>query len=187
MTLATRRPDPIPARIRLARSGDVETIQAIEAQAAQRFEGLGLIDHALDDVTPAAELLHAIAEHRAWVVVVPGDVPVGYAAASPRGEFGYLQEIDVLPAYGRRGFGARLVERVCRWGREAGFDSVVLTTFRDVPWNGPFYAKLGFEYVPEAEWTPEMTSIYVHERDAMHLPWHARGFYRKWLRAVDAG
>ena len=28
-----------------------------------------------------------------------------------------------------------------------GLPSVTLITFRDVPWNGPFYEKLGFEAV----------------------------------------
>jgi hypothetical protein len=38
--------------------------------------------------------------------------------------------------------------------RTLGLTSLTLTTFRDVPWNAPFYAKLGFEYV--AELTPEL-------------------------------
>ncbi|MFO1351046.1 MAG: GNAT family N-acetyltransferase [Gammaproteobacteria bacterium] len=139
----------VAAHIRLARPDEVGKLQRIEAKAAERFRGLGLIDHVLGEVTAAADLLSAIAQRQAWVVVLQNDVPVGYAAASLQDEFGYLQEMDVLPDYGRLGFGAQLVERVCQWVRAAGFESLMLTTFRDVPWNGPFYQKLGFEHVPD--------------------------------------
>ena len=37
----------------------------------------------------------------------------------------------------------------CASGRRfIGYASVTLTTFRDVSWNMPFYAKLGFSVVP---------------------------------------
>jgi len=33
----------------------------------------------------------------------------------------------------------------------AGFSALTLTTFRDVPWNAPFYARLGFVEIAEPE------------------------------------
>lgn len=166
--------------IRAARADEVEAIQRIEAEAAKRFWGLGLIDHALGDVTPAQDLLAAIAEGRVWVVAVD-DVAVGYAAATAEDGFAYLQEMDVLPEFGRRGFGRQLVEHVCGWARGAGYDTLLLTTFRDVPWNGPFYERLGFELVDRTEWTPAMARICRHEEEEMRLPWADRAFYRKGL------
>jgi hypothetical protein len=58
-----------------------------------------------------------------------------------------------------------------------GLTSLTLTTFRDVPWNAPFYARLGFEYVTEL--TPELRQKREEEtahglafdsRCAMRLP-----------------
>jgi len=43
-----------------------------------------------------------------------------------------------------RGVGRRLIGHVIAWARAEGFVSLSLTTFRNVPWNGPFYASLGF-------------------------------------------
>jgi hypothetical protein len=39
---------------------------------------------------------------------------------------------------------------------------VTLTTFRDVPWNGPFYAGLGFRAVDEL--TPGLAAVRDHEK-----------------------
>src|SRR5690349_18843714 len=55
----------------------------------------------------------------------------------------YVEEMDVLTDHGRRGLGGRLLEAVCTWAREQGHPAVTLSTFRDVPWNGPFYRDTG--------------------------------------------
>jgi GNAT superfamily N-acetyltransferase len=59
--------------------------------------------------------------------------------------------MDVDPAHGRRGLGAALVETVCDWARIQGYGVISLSTFRDLPWNAPFYAKLGFQILDESE------------------------------------
>jgi len=40
-----------------------------------------------------------------------------------------------------------------------GFESVTLTTFRDVPWNMPFYERLGFEVVPTPALSPALRAV----------------------------
>ena len=70
-----------------------------------------------------------------------------------------LEEIDVDPVHGRRGLGTQLVLRVCDWAAANGNSGVTLTTFRDAPWNMPFYARLGFEVVPESEMAPAVRAI----------------------------
>ena len=55
-----------------------------------------------------------------------------------------------------------LVEGTCDWARSGHFGAITLTTFRDVPWNGPFYESLGF--VAMDTLTPELSAIREHER-----------------------
>ncbi len=38
-----------------------------------------------------------------------------------------------------------------------------LTTFRDVPWNMPFYARLGFDEVAPNELTPALRAVLADE------------------------
>jgi len=142
---------------------------------------MGLIDHALGEVTPSAEMLRGIQSGVVWVCCGDDDVAVGYARATVHESTAYLEEIDVLQEFGRQGLGSQLVSHVCEWGTMRGLSHVVLTTFLDVPWNGPFYAGLGFEPVPEDEWTPEMHRIKHLEQSDMLLPWDRRGFFRKSL------
>jgi hypothetical protein len=54
------------------------------------------------------------------------------------------------------------VNAVSDWARYRGLPAVTLTTFRDVPWNGPFYAKLGFRELSEL--SPGLAAMREHER-----------------------
>ncbi|HMT34071.1 MAG TPA: hypothetical protein PKA99_15695, partial [Dermatophilaceae bacterium] len=39
-----------------------------------------------------------------------------------------------------------------------------LRTFTHVPWNGPYYERLGWRVLPEAECGPQMRALAEHER-----------------------
>jgi 4-diphosphocytidyl-2-C-methyl-D-erythritol kinase len=115
-----------------------------------------------------------------WVACPEDGVPVGMVIASLREGAVYIEELDVLPEHGRRGLGARLLGRVCAWARAQGHPAVTLSTFRDVPWNGPFYRRHGFRDLQPAEWTPGMRAI--REQEARHgLAVEARVFMRREL------
>lgn len=96
---------------------------------------------------------------RLWVALAD-DVAVGFAHVELiEREAAHLEEIDVVPAHGRRGLGTALVLRVCDWAARQGYASVSLTTFRDVPWNMPFYARLGFEVVPRERCSAALRAV----------------------------
>jgi GNAT superfamily N-acetyltransferase len=89
-----------------------------------------------------------MAGHETWVAVLTSGKPAGYAVAGPLGGYFHLRELSVDPPLGRRRIGTALVETVIAAAREKDFSGVTLTTFRDVPFNAPFYARLGFEELP---------------------------------------
>ena len=69
------------------------------------------------------------------------------ALVSLRGGMLYLDQISVHPDQGQRGIGAALLTRVIDEAKRRKLRRVALSTFRDLPWNAPFYARLGFEVV----------------------------------------
>ncbi|GAA3138287.1 GNAT family N-acetyltransferase [Nonomuraea salmonea] len=64
----------------------------------------------------------------------------------------HLDQLAVRPERMRQGIGGRLVAAVIDHARACGAPGVTLTTFRDVPWNGPWYARHGFSVLPESAW-----------------------------------
>lgn len=101
-----------------------------------------------------------------WVAVDQHDVVVGYAITREVEDALYLQQIDVAPEHGRRGLGSALVNTVCSWAKLHGYRVVTLSTFRDIPWNAPFYSKLGFRILDESKLTTGFQQIRRQEIEA---------------------
>jgi GNAT superfamily N-acetyltransferase len=89
---------------------------------------------------------------------------VGFAMAEIVDRQAYLTELDVLPEFGRQGIGSRLVRAVEEWAKTSDFESLSLITFRHLPWNAPFYEKLGFSIINSAEHGPELAGLMEEER-----------------------
>jgi GNAT superfamily N-acetyltransferase len=109
-----------------------------------------------DEVTPLEEFQAAQAAGLLWVALSSQGHPVGFALVEREGLQLHLEELDVHPQHGRRGIGRALVDAVCAAARDRGYTEITLTTCRDIPWNGPFYAKLGFKILGAAELTPTL-------------------------------
>ncbi len=142
--------------IKLARPEHLDDLPVIEREAALLFRDWNVPEIVIEAATPIEEFQAAQEAGHLWVALSPQDRPVGFAIVAPEGNRLHLEEMDVHPLHGRRGVGSALVTAVCDWARECGYVEITLTTYRDIPWNAPFYAKLGFEALNTAEMAPEL-------------------------------
>jgi len=142
----------------------VQALADIELSAAVLLRGHAP-ESVLEEVTPECQLRQAQQEGRLWVALA-GEIPVGFAHVEMlAGDLPHLEEIDVEPRHGRRGLGTALVRAVCEWTARSGYGEVTLTTFRFVPWNMPFYSKMGFEEIPADGLRPELKAVVQDEAD----------------------
>ena len=145
-----------------ARLSDIPLLAAIELAAVEMFRGYAP-DSVLHEVTSRDDLQEAQLGGHLWVALA-SDAPVGFAHVKLiEPNFAHLEELDVHPAHGRRGIGTRLVNEVLKWTRQHRFRAVTLTTFRHVPWNMPFYKRLGFDEVPANDVTPTLRLVLKDE------------------------
>jgi GNAT superfamily N-acetyltransferase len=75
----------------------------------------------------------------------------------------HIEQVSVHPRHSRKGLGKALIEQAVVWARRRGLGAVTLTTFADVPWNAPYYQRLGFRRLQEAELTPGLRAIRARE------------------------
>jgi GNAT superfamily N-acetyltransferase len=131
-------------RIRKARVGEGLLLTEIETLAYARYRAYPGFS-AIPEPLPDAHRYDAIVEDdSALVAVDDGDSPIGFALLFGIDDEPYLGELNVLPAHQERGVGTSLLEAACQHAHERGGTSLLLRTFRDVPWNAPFYRKRGF-------------------------------------------
>lgn len=167
LVIPTRHPDRLEAalgvgapaaragaEVRPAEHGDLDLLANIDSRAGTVFRVAG---YDLPDVDYPDGLTEAKA------IFVLGTPPVGFACVDELDGLAHLVEIAVVPSSMKQGIGTRLLERACDWAREQGYPAITLSTYADVPWNGPYYAARGF--VEASDVTPALAQLRAHERE----------------------
>ena len=109
------------------------------------------------------ELEKGLASRSLLVAVSEGSV-VGFAMAKELDENFHLTVMAVHPEHGQRGFGRQLVLAVIDEARQRQHPAVTLTTFGDLPWNGPFYRGAGFHVLSDEALSPALRRILAQEQ-----------------------
>ncbi|MEU3973077.1 GNAT family N-acetyltransferase [Streptomyces bacillaris] len=150
-------------RIRSARRSDLRLLQDIERAAGEPFRTLGMTSVADDDPPPLDLLENYRRAGRCWVATDPlsttGDRPLAYVIADPVDGALHIEQISVDPAAARRGIGRALIDHLAGLAPGQGLTALTLTTFSDVPWNAPYYARIGFRVLAEGELTDGLRAI----------------------------
>lgn len=173
--------------IRRTLPDDAPLLPAIERSAGEAFRTVpALAWIADDDVMPEARHRALIEAGFAWVAVDAGDHPIGFLSGEPLDDALHILEISVSRPNQGRGIGRRLIEHAREAAIEAGMAAMTLTTFRNVPWNEPFYRTLGFRTLEAGEMPAALRRILAEEIEA-GLPGDMRCAMRCALQAAPSG
>lgn len=149
--------------IRHARHADLLFLNEIELAAAQMLAG-NAPESVLTETTPILDFETACTAGFVWIAA-SNELPVGFAHVKLiEADSAHLDELDVHPEHSCRGLGRRLVSAVCEWAVEARIPAVTLSIFRDVPWNMPFYASMGFEALSRERGSNAIEQIVADEQ-----------------------
>lgn len=149
--------------IRRAEPRDLPRLPEIERAAASLFHQTAY--SYLAEGEPVAQTLDL--EHElVWVLVDQADQVLGFAIVHQIDLGMHLHELDVDPRYARRGLGRRLIETIAAWSKEQGAKALTLSTFREIAWNGPYYARLGFRGLESDQLSPDLVAISAAEAEA---------------------
>ncbi|MFF5071335.1 GNAT family N-acetyltransferase [Micromonospora olivasterospora] len=152
-------------RVRAAGPDELTTIQRIEVASGELFRGIGMTAIADMPPLPLDALSRFQRAGRAWVAVDPADAPVAFAVVDPLDGAAHVQQLSVRPDFARRRIGRTLLDHVGAWAGGQGLAALTLTTFREVPWNAPYYARCGFRPLAPAELTPGLAAVLIAEAE----------------------
>ncbi|MBT2396659.1 GNAT family N-acetyltransferase [Streptomyces sp. ISL-100] len=149
-------------RIRPATLAELPALQAIERAAGEPFRTLGMAAIA-DDDPPTLDVLAGYQRAgRAWVAADHADHddrPRAYLLTDVVDAAAHIEQVSVHPSAARRGTGRALIDHLTRTAASEGLTALTLTTFANVPWNAPYYARLGFRTLADAELTDGLREI----------------------------
>jgi ribosomal protein S18 acetylase RimI-like enzyme len=155
------------SHIRRARRDELEALRKIERDAGRAFATIGMPEIAAHEPPSVAELEAFVSTGHAWVAVDSSDHPVAYLLSDVVDGCAHIEQVSVAPEHARRGLGASLIDRLEADAAARHQPALTLTTFRDVPWNAPYYARLGFAVLEAGEYTPELRALIERERNAI--------------------
>jgi ribosomal protein S18 acetylase RimI-like enzyme len=117
-----------------------------------------------DDEPPSrAELVCFQEDGRARVITDQADRPVAYLLIDIVEGNAHVEQVSVDPDHARQGLGRRLVDTAAAWAQQHGLAAVTLTTYSEVPWNAPYYQRLGFQIMTENQISAGLRRIREHE------------------------
>ncbi|WP_407549149.1 GNAT family N-acetyltransferase [Streptomyces sp. Pv4-95] len=151
--------------IREPSPADLPALREIERAAGEPFRALGMARIADDEPPSVGQLTDYLRAGRLLVAYEgpEGDTagrPAGYLLWDPVDGCAHIEQVSVHPEYARRGIGRALIERA---ERDSGLGALTLTTFAEVPWNAPYYRRLGFRVLDDTALTPGLRAIRAHE------------------------
>ncbi len=131
---------------------------AIEFACSHPFLFVGLQRVTWRSLPSLPNFREALNAGRVWIGGLPSDRPgssrlgpLGFCMAAASDSDLHIDELDVLPSWQNMGLASALLARLAKDAKTQGLTRLTLTTFVDVPWNAPFYAKRGFQVIaPEA-------------------------------------
>ncbi|MDE1186231.1 MAG: GNAT family N-acetyltransferase [Pantoea sp.] len=150
--------------IRLARLEEFPRLTEIELDAfatladARGGDGDGE-PHAL----PQDVLRQSLEDELLFVAADGRNQPIGFLAGMERDGTLYVNEVDVVRVWQRRGVGRRLMATAIATARASRLGGVTLTTDRFVPFNAPFYARLGFTEITTSDALPALRQALATE------------------------
>lgn len=148
---------------RIARADELTELQRIEVASGAPFREIGMADIADMPPLPLDALARCQQAGQVWVTVDSADRPIAFVMVDLVDGCAHVQQVSVDPGYARRGIGRGLLGHVAGWAADRGLPALTLTTFRSVPWNGPYYARCGFREMTAAEVTPGLAEVLATE------------------------
>ena len=153
--------------IRTARADDLSHLRDVEQAAGALFRELGMTAVAEGEPPSLDELACFQNDGRAWVVTDAADNPVAFMLVGVVDGNAHIEQVSVDPSHARQGLGRSLLDTASAWAEERGLAALTLTTYAEVPWNAPYYRRLGFQELT----VDQMSSGLRHIRDQESARW----------------
>lgn len=146
-------------RVRPTRGTDIDRLEAVERSAGTLFRTLPELAWIADDHVAGPDTHRtAVAQGLSWVAVDAADQPIGFLIAAEADADLHILELSVSAEHQGRGAGRALMAAARHAAEARAKQALTLTTFSTVPWNAPFYARLGYGALTFAE-----TPAYLRE------------------------
>lgn len=153
--------------IRPARDCDAPLLPEIERSSGEIFRQWPGLEWIADDAVQSQEQHRAlIADGIAFVAEEDAHGVVAFLNGEMTAGTAHVWQIAVHREHQGRGIGRLLLQAAQQFAADKGGTALTLTTFRQVPWNEPYYQRLGFVTLDPENLAPRLKAIREAEERA---------------------
>ncbi|MDP9528416.1 GNAT family N-acetyltransferase [Pseudomonas protegens] len=151
-------------QIRRARVADAAFLPAIETSAAELFRSDPQLAWLADaEVADAQSQRDNIRRHPVWVALTADGTRCAFLNAQICDRELHVWEISVATGHQGQGIGKRLLQAAREFALEQQLTALTLSTFRELPWNEPFYQRQGFVTLQPAQLSSRLRQVLADE------------------------
>jgi len=152
--------------IRPATQNDAAAMPDIERSSGAAFRQIPHLAWIADDTVTSQQRHEALIRlGAAWVSHDASNMLTAFLTAEVREDVLHIWQMSVRSDQQRKGIGRNLIKAAEHWARSRHLVGLSLTTFRDVPWNAPFYRSCGFHDV-DPQFFPALQATLEAEQQA---------------------
>lgn len=151
-------------RIARGTPSNAPRLRQIEIAAGARFRAVGMEEIAEGEPTPGTILEERAKAGRLCIALAASGEVAGFLIWSPKDGLAYIEEVSVHPDHAGHRLAARLIDELANEVR-GHMPALSLATFRDVPWNAPYYARVGFVEMPQDKVGPAHQESWLHQAE----------------------
>lgn len=141
-------------------------IQQLELAAGAIFHTVDMAEIAEDDPPSRQTLERYLDLGQIWVVLGSDRTVQAYLMLDRVDGCAHIEQVSVAPAAQGAGLGRALIAHAGRWAGLNNLPALTLTTFAEVPWNAPYYQRLGFVQMADDMLSPGLVQIRAQEQAA---------------------
>ena len=148
--------------IRTGTEADYRLLDEIEARSDRTFLRLPGFESVIDEPRMAGDL-GPDRYPGAALFIAEDEKPIGFAYIRDLDDCTFVTQISVVPEAQGKGTGTALLEAATAVAKQSNKRGLTLTTFKDVPWNAPYYARRGFHILDDTEMGPDLAAYFVSD------------------------
>ncbi|PWC22939.1 GNAT family N-acetyltransferase [Brenneria roseae subsp. roseae] len=159
-------------KIRLAKIDELDKLSGIEKSADQVFREISELAWIANDTEQYIERYReSILLGFCWVIV-DDDTPIGFLSAEVIEDELHIWQLAVRCERQGEGYGSALIKKAIEMAYKHVLSAITLTTFSHVPWNAPFYARMGFNLLDKNAISERLKKTMMSEAEhGLPLAW----------------
>ncbi|MFE8100028.1 GNAT family N-acetyltransferase [Brenneria goodwinii] len=164
--------------IRQAGIDDLDKLSDIEMSADQAFKEISELAWIADDAVQHSDLYRKLILLGSCWILVNEKAPIGLLSAEVIENELHIWQLSVCREKQGKGHGRALLEKAIAMAHAYSLSAITLTTFSNVPWNAPFYARMGFNILDERNISERLKNTLLSEqKSGLPLKWRCAMVY----------